>query len=430
MKTSCKFILGAVISVAAIGFLGYLALTGQDALAALGAAMVLIGFLIGRVGSYRYLQAEATQRKETEMALRKLTLAVEQSPTIVLITDVQGNIEYVNPKFTEVTGYEPHEILGKNPRFLKSGKVIAAQYNKLWDTILSGQEWKGELLNKKKNGDIFWCRVLIAPIRASGAAITHFVEVAEDITAYKKAQEEAKAVLEMKDEFISTVSHELRTPLAISKQAISLFSRGVLGEINDKQKEIIAIAGASLDRLGLLINDILDVSKMEAGHMELRKEKLDIVPVIKDIYRDWQLIAEVNKIRLKLAVPQTRLQLPIDKMRLTQILNNLINNAFKFTPPEGTVTIAVEEDDQGVTFSVRDTGPGIPPENLAMLFKKFVQLHRGTISGSQGTGLGLHIVKSLVELHGGRVGVKSEPGKETVFYFTLPKTVPALTEQE
>lgn len=237
----------------------------------------------------------------------------------------------------------------------------------------------------------------------------------------EQARQQAEKALAVKNEFTSTVSHELRTPLAISKEALSLLLRGKIGTVNEKQREILTMASSNIDRLTLLINDILDASKMEAGKMELHKESVDVAQMVQENCEGWRLRANSKNIRLSVEGSGRPLVLSVDKTRFLQILSNLISNAVKFTPEQGSIHVSINDTKEAVEFSVSDTGPGIAPEDFPKLFNKFQQLRRTYGPGMQGTGLGLNIVKSLVELHGGRVSVKSELGKGATFGFVLPK---------
>ncbi len=236
------------------------------------------------------------------------------------------------------------------------------------------------------------------------------------------AQEAVRRALAIKDEFTSTVSHELRTPLAIAKEGLSLLMRERVGKLSEKQREIAAICTSHLDRLGVLINDILDFSKTEAKKMELDKKIYDVSDIIKDCYRGYKLQAQKKEIDFVLFVPEHPILLSVDKLRFLQIISNLINNALKFTPRSGKVEIRVNDMPTLFEFSVKDSGPGIAQRDLGNLFQKFSQLKREYGPGAQGTGLGLSIAKSLVELHGGRIYVESDPGKGAKFVFTIPKT--------
>lgn len=240
---------------------------------------------------------------------------------------------------------------------------------------------------------------------------------------YKKMVEEAvKKAMAMRDEFVSTVSHELRTPLSISKEGLSLVLRGKVGEITPQQREILQMAESNIDRLAFLIDDILDMSKIESETMTLRAEPVDAVEALKENCRGWELKVKSKNIELSLSAPGNPVILSIDKMRFTQIVSNLISNAFKFTPDGGKIAVHMEESNARVKFAVSDTGLGISKEELPRIFEKFYQGRRTYGPGMQGTGLGLNIVKSLVELHGGELTVESESGKGSVFSFTIPKS--------
>jgi two-component system cell cycle sensor histidine kinase PleC len=165
----------------------------------------------------------------------------------------------------------------------------------------------------------------------------------------------------------------------------------------------------------------LDFSKIEAGKMEFHEELLDVMPLVKDCCEEWRLQANVKKIKLELKAPHASIMLWVDKIRFLQILTNLINNAIKFTPEYGKIEICIEDKTDVCQFSISDTGSGIAEPDLPKLFQKFQQLRRSPGPGAQGTGLGLSIMKSLVELHGGRVSVESQVGKGTTFRFTIPK---------
>jgi PAS domain S-box-containing protein len=364
---------------------------------------------------------DITERKRSEEQIRKLSRAVEQSPISIIITDEQGVIEYANPRFVSLTGYEAGEAVGKFVDLFKKWEVPNQGYARLWETMGTKEEWEGEFLNERKDGSKYWEYVSVSPIMDQGNRITNFLVIIQDITQRKEAEEEMKRALAMKSDFVSVVSHELRTPLAISKEAISLILREKVGPISEKQKEVINIAGSNVDRLGVLINDILDSQKIEFGNMQLNKENIDIVKTIEESWEGWQLSAASKKIQLLLSAPKQPLFSYLDKKRITQILSNLISNAVKFTPEGGSVEVGVKEKGEMVEISVKDTGPGIVKEDIPKLFQKFQQLKRTYKPGLQGTGLGLSIAKSLVELHQGKIWVTSALNQGAIFTFVIPK---------
>jgi len=371
---------------------------------------------------------DVTQRNKVEKELRELSVAVEQSPACVVITDLKGDIQYVNPKFVQITGYTAAEAMGKNPRILKSGEQPVEFYKVLWDTITAGKEWRGELHNKKKNGEFYWEGALISPIRNSEGVITNFIAVKEDITERKeilkeleKKNKELIRLDQIKSDFVSIVSHELRTPLAITKEGISLILDGVTGEINSKQNKILTTSKNNIDRLARIINSLLDISKIESGRVELKKIKVNLVTLIHNVVSLFAAKAKEKGIELKVELPNVEeVNLYVDEDRIVQVFTNLIGNAFKFTET-GSVTVSLIEKQGEIEIIISDTGIGISSEDMLNVFGKFMQFGRVAGAGEKGTGLGLSIAKGLVELHRGQIRVESEINRGSRFIFTLPR---------
>jgi predicted ATPase/nitrogen-specific signal transduction histidine kinase len=269
-------------------------------------------------------------------------------------------------------------------------------------------------------------RVHILKLLSSQIAIS--LENAQLYTRLEEQIVTLRQMYEREKEFTSTVSHELRTPLAISKQAVSLLFRGKVGALTDKQMELLKVATNNMDRLAVLISDLLDLSRMDAGKIELHKEDFNVIECIQENYQGWEMRAAAKKIDLTLKAPSEPVRVFADKLRFTQILSNLLDNAIKFTPEEGRVKISIADLKNEVQVSVRDTGPGISEEDLPKLFQKYHQLKRTYQSGLQGLGLGLNIASSLVELHQGRIFVESKLGEGSTFSFIIPKSLPKDSE--
>lgn len=615
---------------------------------------------------------DVTERNQRERRLRYLSAAVEQSPACVVITDTSGRIEYVNPKFSEITGYTREECLGKNPRILKSGAQSALVYKNLWDTISAGGEWRGEFYNKKKNGEFYWESASISAIRGIDGKVTHFVAVKEDITERKrfeaelqKAHDEVREILErapfgvailnskktilwmnemalkmsgssrldaegsdcgrffkadgscscpsegsggemvnfesallrtdgeelpiiknvreieisgerviletfadiselkkaqraigeseekyrtlvenmpgivyrcakdadwtmyfisdeiqrltgypvtdfimnrvrsfssiieeedresvnkeigeavaarraydveyrlrccdgnmvwvkdkgkcifddegkavwldgvivdlslqkraeaelekamdMQTEFTSTVSHELRTPLTTIKAGVSIVLDGIAGDINKEQKDFLETVTRNVDRLGRLINDVLDFQRLKSGKEKFVMEKGDINKLVESTYRDMLAEAEKRGLEFSLSLGEDVPQVVFDSDAITRVLVNLLSNAFKFTEKGGvTIFTKAKTEENVVMVSVEDTGAGIREEDLSRLFDEYVQLDKGKDRKTGGTGLGLAICKKLVSYHGGRIWAESEYGKWSRFSFVIP----------
>ncbi|MHC4217337.1 MAG: PAS domain S-box protein, partial [Planctomycetota bacterium] len=321
-------------------------------------------------------------------ALRKLKRAVEQSSSIVVITDPQGQIEYVNPKFTTVTGYTAPQAIGKNPRILKSGKQPPEVYAELWDALTSGKEWHGEFQNRKKGGELYWAAVSMSPIRDAEGTTTHFLAIQDDVTDRKAAEEElrqaraeAEAANRAKSSFLANMSHELRTPM----NAIIGYSEMLMEEAEDlEQDEFIPdlkkIHGAGKHLLAL-INDILDLSKIEAGKMELFLETFGVAPLIDDVSATVDALVKKKNNALKVECAEDLGSMHADLTKMRQSLFNLLSNAAKFTE-NGTITLSArrETSDSGdwITFGVADSGIGIAPDKIGKLFEEFTQADAST----------------------------------------------------
>jgi two-component system, NtrC family, sensor histidine kinase GlrK len=245
-------------------------------------------------------------------------------------------------------------------------------------------------------------------------------EVSELAGAVNMMCDKLKEVDKVKSEFFSAMSHELRTPLTSIREGISLLEEGVGGSMTDKQKRLLTILSEETNRLIGLVNSVLDLSKMEAGMMVYRFQQESLAPLIKKVVVEVTPIIEARKIQVREAISDELPSLKMDSERILQALRNLIGNAVKFTPEEGEIRISAFRRNDGVAFSVQDTGPGIPRENLEAIFEKFRQPPVKTSEWAKGTGLGLAFVKHIITAHGGRVWAESEPRRGSTFTFVLP----------
>ncbi|KUO51542.1 MAG: hypothetical protein APF76_12860 [Desulfitibacter sp. BRH_c19] len=496
------------------------------------------------------LTKEIVQHKEAEVQAKKLYKAVEHSPSVAVITDNEGYIEYVNSKFTEITGYLREEVMGKKPNLLKSGRTDRKTYDELWETISSGKEWRGEFLNKKKNGQLYWEQASISSIISSQGEISHYIAVKEDITdrkqaeevlkryqllskhardiilfigadgkiidanraavrAYeyeyeellelnikdlrcdkvklvrsqilkvseegvlmerfhcrkdgssfpveissqgmvyrdehirmkiirdiserkvvekelKQAKETAEAANRAKGEFLANMSHEIRTPM----NAIMGMTDLVLDtDLKDTQREYLSMVKTASGSLLRIVNDILDFSKIEAGKLDLEKIDFDIKAITKQTIEVFVFKAEAKGLKIDYYIhPKIPHIISGDPVRLQQVLNNLIDNALKFTE-EGGIYIKVTMEELvnnliKIKYEIKDTGIGIPEDKGDLLFKSFSQVDGSSTRRFGGTGLGLVISKRLVEMMGGSISYTSEPGTGTTFSFTVTMMVP------
>lgn len=369
--------------------------------------------------------SDITAQKQIVDDLLKLSSAVEQSPASIIITDIKGNIEYVNPKVTEITGYQSSELLGKNPRIFSSEEKQKSEYKILWDTISSGEEWRGEFHNKKKNGELYWESASISAIKNNLGEIIHYLAVREDITEQKKINEElirsiekAEEMNRLKSNFLANMSHELRTPLVgIIGYAEIIRQEKVSHEIK-VMAETICKSG---NRLSETLNLILDLSQLETEKRDIRFQKIELVNKTKEIIDLFTETAQKKGLTLISSFSSESILINFDERAYHSILNNLINNAIKFTS-EGSVTTSVSLYDHSVEINVTDTGIGIAQNDYQSIFDEFRQASEGYSRNFEGSGLGLSITKKFVEKYGGIITVESEVGKGSTFKVVLPVT--------
>jgi len=355
---------------------------------------------------------DITESRVVQDQISRLSQAVEQSPSVIAVTDLNGDLVYVNPKFSVITGYSSQEVIGKNPRILKSGDKTPGEYKALWDAIAAGKEWRGEFLNKKKNGEIYWEFASISTIRNQEGRPINYLKVAEDVT-------ERKNIERLKDEFVNTVSHELRTPLTAIKESISIVFDGSAGELNSEQKDFLDTAKRNVDRLARLINDVLDFQKLQAGRVQFNFQAANINDVVKEVKDTMAPLVRNKGLGFNFELIENPPPLLMDKDKIIQVLTNLVNNAIKFTE-KGSITISTSQNNNTVGVTVADTGPGIKSDDIPKLFRQFAQLDIGVARKTGSTGLGLAISKEIIEAHKGKIWIESEFGKGSKFCFLLP----------
>ena len=362
--------------------------------------------------------------KKAEEETLKLSTVVVQSPIIVVITDPKGNIEYANPKFSEVTGYSFEEVKWKNSKILNSGFHNKEFFSNLWNTILAGKTWQGEFRNKKRNGELYWENALISPIIDLDGNISHFVAVKEDITDKKimieeliEAKEKAEEMNRIKSSFFANMSHELRTPMV----GILGFSEVLMNELKDNPNyyKMISSINTSGQRLLETLNLILNLSKLEASKVEVELRTQNIIPILKECFESFESAAANKNIYYSFIPEYPDILCDIDQLLFTSIFNNLLNNAIKFTDA-GSITLNVSVDSGYVNISVTDTGVGISEAKQNVIWEEFRQASEGYNRGFEGSGLGLTIAKRYTDLMKGSISVKSLFGKGTTFRVSFP----------
>lgn len=377
----------------------------------------------------RDLEREIDERKAIEEELRKLTNAIEHSPASIMITNTMGTIQYVNPKFSEITGYSFDEVVSKKPNILKSGVHPPEFYAALWKTITSGKEWRGEFCNKKKNGDVYWDSASISPVRNEAGEITHYVSVNEDITLQKKAETDRLKFEKLQSLGIlaSGIAHHFNNFLMAIMGNISLART----HAKDPLKIDLRLDEAEkcCDRAAHLVSQLLTFA--EGG--EPLKEPSDVRTLVRDA-ASFALAG--SNVRLVVAPAQDLWAAEVDKAQMEQVFSNLLLNAKDAMPRGGAVRVTMENahiegpnapppgPGKYVVIRIADEGVGIPADILPKIFDPYFT------TKAFGSGLGLATVHSIIKKHEGHVTVSSETGRGTEFTLFLPSLGRPLKEIE
>ncbi len=380
---------------------------------------------------------DITERKRTEEALEQsretFCTLLEVAPDAVVTVDDQGTIVLVNSQTEELFGYQRHELLGE-----KVEKLIPKRHRDRHSQHRAGYSGHSprsmgglEFSALRKDGTEFPVEISLGPIRTSEGF--RVISSIRDISERKKIQgqieqqnrelelrnREVERATRLKSQFLASMSHELRTPLNAIVGFSDLLADGIPGSLNDKQKRFVNHIKQGSAHLLQLINDILDLSKIEAGQLDFHCEDFQIKDVLPEVLSTIRPLAMAKNVQVEQEIATSR-AVHADRIRFKQILYNLLNNAVKFTPKDGHVRIDCFDDATFVGVTVSDNGIGIRPEDQKIIFEEFRQVERPRSEVSEGTGLGLSITKRLVEQQGGRISLESELGKGSRFTFTLP----------
>lgn len=365
--------------------------------------------------------------KERTKDLQKFQLAVESATDHIIITEQNGTIIYANKATETITGYSREEIIGKTPN-LWGGDMTNEFYDNLWSTIKkSKKSFKAEVKNCRKDGESYIAEVTISPILDEDGEAIFFVGIERDVTKEKQ-------IADMKSEFISVASHQLRTPLTEARWAFHILLEDEKLSFTEEQKNI-AEKGLQATTFTIgLINDLLDITKIEAGQMSYNLALESVSEIAAAVCRKLEYAAKEKNISLIFHDDDTTPNTLIDPKQLEMAVSNLIDNAIKYTPAKGSVTVSVTHKNERIHLAVTDTGIGIPSSQLSMLFTKFFRAKNAKLEQTDGSGLGLYIAKKIIEAHDGEIKVESDLKKGTTFTVTLPnrntidKTETNLTE--
>jgi len=353
---------------------------------------------------------------ELEQLTRRHTSILDGAGEGIVGLDRSARLTFANPAAAALLGRSPDELVGRSFHQVTQphgadGEPIPADRDPIAEALADGQiRAVTDETYRRADGTDFSVELTVAPIRDADE-VTGGVLMFRDVT-------ERRAVDRLKDEFVSVVSHELRTPLTSLRGALGLLQGGLLEEAPPKAQRMVHIAVESTDRLIRLINDILDVERIASGKLALHRQAWPAANLVGRAVAEMRGLAAEAEVHLEIGAVVGNVDADAD--RIVQTIANLLSNAIKFSPAQGTVRVATEEQDSEVLFTVRDEGTGIPPDQHEAVFGRFAQVDASDTREKEGSGLGLAISRGIVEQHGGRIWVRSEPGSGATLCFTLP----------
>jgi PAS domain S-box-containing protein len=360
--------------------------------------------------------ARRLSEEKLDAERRLLHQVMESIPDAICFKDTERRYLGLNQAECRLLGVRnENEVVGKTADdFLQANK--AAIWREEDEMVLLNGESVADAIEHmpQADGSVRWFSVTKAPLRNRKGKITGIVGISRDITERKQAEQ-------MKDEFVATVSHELRTPLTSIAGSLSLLAGGAVGSLPDTAARLVTIAHANCERLVRLTNDILDIQRLEANGLDLVHARVDVDRVVAEAVQSTEGFAAKHSVTVKLTPSGEEAITLADPDRLTQVITNLLSNAIKFSPEGGEVTASVEANDDDIRITVRDHGPGIPESFRDRIFGKFAQVDASDSRQKGGTGLGLHIVKRIVDRLGGSIDFAEADGGGTIFSVVLPR---------
>lgn len=350
--------------------------------------------------------------------LQKFFMAVENVSDHIVITDQGGIVIYANRAVQKITGYEISEVMGKKAgsKALWGGLMPVAFYEKMWNTIkIKKKPFEGEINNKRKNGEKYVAFAKISPVMNELGEVIYYVGIERDVTKEKEVDR-------MKTEFVSLASHQLNTPLSAMKWFLEMLLKGDVGKLTKKQLELVLNVNQSNERMISLVNSLLNVSRIESGRIIIDPKPTDVSALAKEVIDELSSKVEDKKIQLTFNTTNKVPIINVDPKLIRHVYANLLSNAIKYTPNKGKVSVSVFADQNNVVSQVSDTGVGVPEAEKTKLFEKFYRASNVVKIETDGSGLGLYLVKAIVESSGGKIWFESSEGRGTSFWFSLPRS--------
>lgn len=360
------------------------------------------------------IDAEKEISKAQARELEKFQMAVAEANDHIVITDKEGNILYSNPSVERITGYSIQETLGTKAGKLWGGQMTKDFYEDMWTTIkINKKVYKSEITNLRKDGSPYFAEISISPILDENKDVIFYVSIQRDIT-------KAKEVDRMKTEFISLASHQLRAPLAAIRWNLETLQDKIAGELTPQQSEFAKEAYDSTTRMVDLVNGLLNVSRIESGRLIIEPTLTNLSDLIITVLKEINIMADKKRQVLHVDIQQDIPDINIDPKLIRNVYLNFLTNAIKYTPEEGTIELDVRIQGTNIVSRIKDNGYGIPKEQQSKIFKKFFRADNARKFDTDGTGLGLYLVKAIIEASNGKVWFESIENLGTTFYFTIP----------
>ena len=358
-----------------------------------------------------------------QMSQKELEIAIQSAVEHVVITDVDGYIWYCNPAAEKITGFNAEEMKGETPR-LWGGLMSREYYQNMWNTIKKQrQQFTGQIVNRRKNGELYIARLKIAPFVDSDNQLKGFVANEEDITKEMEADK-------LKQEFISLASHQLRTPLTSIRWNLELLEAKT-AQVSGEWKKYSHSAFQAVLRMADLVNGLLNITRIESGRLAIKPEKIELNNIIDGVVSDLKPLAEKKGLIIQTEFDNEAVKIEADPKLLENVYLCLISNAIKYSAEGKTIIIRVSRgDDTHVTSSVKDEGIGIPEQEKAKVFEKFFRAENAVAMISEGTGLGLYMAKQIVEACGGRIWFESRESEGSQFNFSIPVSADGIRKGE
>lgn len=365
--------------------------------------------------------------KQTEELIKIQTTALNSAYNGIVITDFAGKIIYVNDSMYRITGYTRDELMQKNVNIFRSNLHTDEFFATMWKTIISGETWKGEIQNRRKNGDPYYEEMSVTPLKNELGEIVNFISVKEDISNRKKAEielikakDEAQRSDRLKSEFLAQMSHEIRTPINIISNFMQIYEDELQEKLSQELKKSISAVKTESHRIISTIDSIVNMAQLKAGTFRPKLQKLNFYDdVIKQYLEQWNQLAEDKKVELLISGVLENVFIQGDAYSLSQAINHIIDNAFKYTD-KGKVQLDCKTEIENVIITISDTGTGISADYLPLIFEPFSQEYQGYNRKYEGNGLGMALVKQYCSLNNASITISSDKWVGTTVKVSLP----------